>query len=201
MIILLSGPVYRWRDDGWHPIGNGPRFVYGGLLALWLAAVVARSVLIPGTISQDWAKSAGADKPTVQTSQEATTATTSKPSQPPQPEPAPAADGPNIRITGEETRYGQALVLTADDDAPFTMERLVFNGRENEKNCDLPKYGLSAESTDMSNEAASMQSAYGTQLPAKMKRGDRAVFFSGCGAVRTLDIYTDQGVKHMKAED
>jgi len=58
MVILLSGPVYRWRDHGWRPISNGARYTYGGLLALWLVAATARAVLQPGGISGEWARSA-----------------------------------------------------------------------------------------------------------------------------------------------
>jgi hypothetical protein len=46
MIILLTGDVYRWKEHAFHPIGKSSRYVYGGLLALWLAAVVARSIFM-----------------------------------------------------------------------------------------------------------------------------------------------------------
>ena len=98
----------------------------------------------------------------------------------------------DLEISTENTQYGQALILAAGE--PFTLQRIVFNGRAEEKNCDLPKYGLSAESTDTSNEGASIQSVYGTQLPKQLKTGDRAVFFSGCGQVMKFDLYTDRGV-------
>lgn len=186
---------------------NRPRWksvviICAGIFAL---AVLAKVILMPSSVSQDWAKTANPDQKAA------------APAKPPQSEapsggavkgdnyedaPAEPAKGgvPDIKVTTQETQYGPALVLTSNDDTPFTMQRVVFNGRENEKFCDLPKYQLDVHSTDMSNEAASMQSAYGSQLPVTMKRGDRAVFFSACGAPTRLDIYTDRGVKHMTGE-
>lgn len=203
MIMLLSGPVYRWRVEGWQPIGNGPRYVYGSLLALWLVAVAARVILVPGSVSQDFANSANPDKTPAtvpgKAIQSDTPAGGGMKADNYADSPAEVAKGPipDIKVTTEETRYGPALILTDNDDQPFTIKRVVFNGREREKFCDLPEYGLDVHSTDMSNEAASMQWAYGSQLPVQMKRGDRAVFFSACGAPTKLDIYTDKGTKHM----
>lgn len=63
MILLLTGDVYRWKDHGFRPIGKGARFVYGGLLALWQVALVAKAVLSPASIKEEWAKSADPDTP------------------------------------------------------------------------------------------------------------------------------------------
>jgi hypothetical protein len=49
MVLLLTGDVYRKRNGQFVPIGKSSRYVYGGLLALWLVAVVARSVVTDGS--------------------------------------------------------------------------------------------------------------------------------------------------------
>jgi len=76
MIALLSGNVYRKKNGIWHPIGNGPRYVYGGLLALWLVAAIARVAMQPGGLKQEWAKSADPDLPATQQQAAATAAST-----------------------------------------------------------------------------------------------------------------------------
>jgi hypothetical protein len=72
MIVLLTGDVYRWRQGSFRPIGNSARYIYGGLLILWLVAVVAKSVMSPDTVGQQWAKSADPDAPNSAAAQPAT---------------------------------------------------------------------------------------------------------------------------------
>jgi hypothetical protein len=54
LIILLTGPVYRKRAKDLQPISKAGRYIYAALLALWLAAIIAKAVLHPG----DWGDSA-----------------------------------------------------------------------------------------------------------------------------------------------
>ena len=71
LIILATGDVYKRTKDGSRaPIKKTTRYVFAGLLATWMAAVVVKAVVDPESISQRWAESAIADKtgqPTGQT--------------------------------------------------------------------------------------------------------------------------------------
>lgn len=204
MILALTGSLYRKRDGAWQPISDKARYIYGGLLVAWLVAATLKAFLQPGGVDEAWRHSADPALPVKSESadtanKEAAQAKASAPSptENVSPENTDVDDSPNIVLTSRETEYGPALVLTSNDDRTFTIKRVIFNGRKEEKNCDLPAYGISANSTDMSNTAASIQSAYGTQLPKQLKRGDGAIFFSGCGAVMEIAIHTDLGVLTM----
>jgi len=209
MVILLTGDVYKKRQGTWQPIKASSRYVYGGLLLLWLIAATVKAIVQPGGIAGMWARSENTNDVAAANASASSNGSRNvgNASTPPtkaevQAE-SPKEDNPpsqrhslNVQVATEQTQYGEAMILTAED--AFTLERIVFNGRAEEKNCDLPKYGISIESTDTSNEAASMQSAYGTQLPKELKVGDRAVFFLGCGALVKFDLYTDHGLWHFK---
>ncbi len=58
MIILLTGPVYRRKSDGYHPISNRTRHIYGGALVLWLVLVTLKGLLQPGGVQGEWERSA-----------------------------------------------------------------------------------------------------------------------------------------------
>lgn len=48
LLILLTGPVYKRAADGaFTPISNKSRYIYAGVLGLWLVAVVAKSIIAP----------------------------------------------------------------------------------------------------------------------------------------------------------
>lgn len=67
LLILASGPVYRWREGGWTPISNTNRLIYAGVLGVWLLAALGNAVLAPTPLKEEWAKSAGTAKPAEQT--------------------------------------------------------------------------------------------------------------------------------------
>lgn len=198
LIILATGDVYRWRDHGWHPISKGARYTYAALLGLWLAAAVVRFALLHNNPAQVASPNQQTEIPAGggvkaddyaaapdNTPRSATTA-------------AKQQKSLDVEVATQNTQYGEGLILTAGE--PFTLQRIVFNDRAEEKNCDLPKYGLSAESTDTSNQGASMQSVYGSQLPKELKTGDQVLFYSGCGRVVKFDLYTDRGVFQFKPD-
>jgi hypothetical protein len=95
---------------------------------------------------------------------------------------------------------GAMLSVTGDDDQPFTIQRIVFNGRPNEKGCDLPDSPV--DPSQMANTAeGELQALAGSKLPVSLKRGDTAAFFSVCGsAILSADIYTDRGAAHFTFE-
>lgn len=61
MVLLWTGPIYRKRPDGWRPISNKARYVYGSLLLLWLVAATLKAFLQPGGIQGEWERSAHPD--------------------------------------------------------------------------------------------------------------------------------------------
>lgn len=58
MILILSGPIYRRKVDGWQPISNRARYIYGGILVLWLVVATLKAFLQPGGIQGEWERSA-----------------------------------------------------------------------------------------------------------------------------------------------
>jgi len=200
MIILFTGEVYRRKEGVLSPISRSGRHVYAGLLALWLAALVGRAVILEkgGPTAQPATASSGpqADQVTASPPAQPDASSTSTPESQ-----SENNEGPTMRVSVDASAYGQKLVLLANDDNAFTIQRVVFNGRENETGCDLPKHAGDPQSTDLSNPGASMQTLTGTQLPARVRRGDEASFLSGCGAILSVDIYTDRGTSHLKIEN
>ena len=97
---------------------------------------------------------------------------------------------PNMRAEID----GNNLSIIADDDNPFTVQRVVLNGRENEKGCDSRVAVLQdAQNPDFPSST----------LPAALKRGRNIFFNTGgsCGEILSADIYTDRGVSHLKFGD
>ena len=54
MIILLTGNVYRRKEGAFQPIGKTARLIYGGILALWIAALVVRAIIDPAGTKRDF---------------------------------------------------------------------------------------------------------------------------------------------------
>jgi hypothetical protein len=87
-------------------------------------------------------------------------------------------DTPAIRaelITGQ---FGEFVQLVGDDSKPFTVQRVVINGRAGDPGCDSSKTNLGEPPL----------------LPATLKRGDISLYSGLCGRrVLTADIFTDRG--------
>jgi hypothetical protein len=81
------------------------------------------------------------------------------------------------------------MTITGDDDNAFIIQRVVINGRENERGCDFPKFAPDPNDADYRGA---------TPLPATLKRGDQAAFASICGEILSVDIYTDRGKSQFK---
>jgi hypothetical protein len=47
LAILASGEVYKKRKDGWVALTKGSRWTYAGFLAVWLFALVAKTIVQP----------------------------------------------------------------------------------------------------------------------------------------------------------
>jgi Short C-terminal domain len=209
LIILLTGDVYKKAGGTRTPIGNKARYIYASILGLWLAAAIIKAIIDPSELKMDTDKKTNVS-PSSQSASSANSASAPETNQAAAPAPAEkpeaasnnASESPTMLGKVEQTQNGQVFDLTADDDKPFTVLRLVFNGRENEPACDLPKFQLDPTvPANLANQAGTMQGAYGTHLPVTMKRGDQAVFFSGCGNILLVDIYTDRGTSEIKFDD
>jgi len=103
MIMLLTGPVYRRKPDGWQPISNRARFIYGGLLVLWLVVATLKAFLQPGGIQGEWERSA--DPALVKTTQDAPATTTA--------DPTPATAASSANSSGLPTCDNPEVIQTA----------------------------------------------------------------------------------------
>ena len=114
LLILASGPVYRWREGGWTPISNTSRLIYAGALGLWLLAALGNAVLSPTTLKEEWAKSAGTAKPADQTADTA-------------PPPGGGVKADNYQIEPDESSAPakQATTAPADQQQYFAQLRAI----------------------------------------------------------------------------
>jgi hypothetical protein len=195
LLILITGQVYkRAKDRSLVPIKGSSRFIYAGLLTLWLAAIIGKAIIDPISWQQEWRNNAPRSSsqssnvsPTDSVAPSTTASSTNS-----------EDSSPNIQISEGETQDGQTtLTITADDDNPFTIERLVYNDRAGEKPCYLPKFGA-VEGDE--NDGTNAPPTYGKRLPNTMKRGDQAMFFPRCGATMTVTVYTDRGSARYKIQ-
>lgn len=53
MILLFTGDIYRKKNGALQPLMTSSRMVYGGLLALWLVALVAKQIVSPTSFNQE----------------------------------------------------------------------------------------------------------------------------------------------------
>jgi len=203
LIILATGDVYRRAKGGsLTPIKRTTRRVYAGLLALWVIGLVVKAVIDPSSLNQEWANSAPAQStaesasPNKQVSVASRAPAVAPPQSPaivpapaPIPPPGPTAGAPNMQVQSSQTAIGKVMTVTGDDDSAFTIQRVIINGRQNEKGCDFPKFA--PEENDMDYQGA-------TPLPATLKRGEQAAFGTGCGEILSVDIYTDRGTSQFK---
>lgn len=79
MVILLTGPVFRKRADGWQPLTNGARYAFGGALVVWLVAAMLKGFLQPGGLQGEWERSANPSRPDQTATQTTTAAATEAP--------------------------------------------------------------------------------------------------------------------------
>ena len=118
LLILASGPVYRWREGGWTPISNTSRLIYAGALGVWLLAVIGNAVLSPTTLKEEWARSAGTAKPANQANQaEADTS--------PPPGGGVKADDYQIEPDESSAPAKQAATAPADQQQYFAQLRAI----------------------------------------------------------------------------
>ena len=104
MLVLLTGPVYRRKPDGYRPISNRARFIYGGALVLWLVIATLKAFLQPGGIQGEWERSA--DPALVKTTQNAPATSTAgaapTPSSSANSNGVPTCDNPEVIQTARE---------------------------------------------------------------------------------------------------
>jgi hypothetical protein len=193
MIVLLTGDVYRWKDHAFRPIGKAARYVYGGLLALWLSALVGEAVLSPSSIREQWARAEDPDiatntQPKPKTSPGGAVKTETASNEPSKPEPvATKTPDMNIEVGGQ---YND-VTITADDDVPFSIERVVLNDREGDDKCDFQPIAITDDMTPEEKLMANLR----TKLPTDdLRRGDSIKFGSSCGETLRVRVYTNHGV-------
>jgi hypothetical protein len=155
LIVMLTGPNYFRVKGGYSRWGKGLKSVFFILALGWFLINLALAI---GDASKE-------------------TASTS---------PAASESGdaaPHMRVEAVPLQIATAITVTSDDDQPFTMKRIVANGRAGEEGCD-----------------SVLKNNGNDPLPPQMlKRGDAAAFMSICGSsVLTADIYTDRGRSTFK---
>jgi hypothetical protein len=57
-LLIITGPIFRKRPEGWRPISNKARYIYGGALVAWLVAATIKAMMAPGGIEGEWERSA-----------------------------------------------------------------------------------------------------------------------------------------------
>jgi hypothetical protein len=98
-----------------------------------------------------------------------------------------ANDSPKMQVQSNGGVVSDVTV-TSDDDNPFTITRVVINGRDGEKGCDVTDKPSTVDSPS-------------TGLPATLKRGDQAVVYVACGKTLSVDVYTDRGSGSYKFDE
>ena len=104
--------------------------------------------------------------------------------------PSPSTDTtsnspPGMRVESEEGNAGNFLVkIIGDDDQPFTVRRVVVNGRAGEQGCDSEQKIPGSESEN--------------GFPATLKRGSMTFAAVACGALLSAEVYTDRGTASFK---
>lgn len=167
LILMWTGPSYYRTRGGYKTFGITAKVLLstGGifLIALGLGQMAAEDANSPLTASS----------PSLVDSQ--------APSKPSAPAPASAAP-PTMRVAVEPSRL--MIVITGDDDQPFTVQRVVSNGRVGERGCD---------STLKPNDNLE------PYTPTTLKRGDSTSVNYFCGdALLSADVYTDRGTASFK---
>lgn len=197
LLILATGTAYRRWESGWQPISHKARYIWLGALVCWLILATAKAVLSPGGIEQQWADSAdprlaSATKPKPTKAPEAKT-TTEPTEQQDRSEPTAEDSTPDMRIAvGGQYRD---ITITADDDAPFIIERVVLNNRDGDKMCDFGPVEITEDMTPNQKLQAELR----TQLPTKeMQRGDSIQFGSTCGQTLRVTVHTNRGVSEYQ---
>jgi hypothetical protein len=115
LLILATGEVYRKSNGVRVPIRRGTRLVYASLLGLWLAGLVIKTAMDPGSVTREWDQSAinykqaGVVAPPAATSQ-STPATQTASSSP------NVANAPNPPDTCDSTDAAD-LVKQAEEDS------------------------------------------------------------------------------------
>jgi hypothetical protein len=107
------------------------------------------------------------------------------------------SSGPNMRIEAQTMNgYSVALLVTSDDDSPFTVQRVVFNEREGEAGCDWA--GHTKPVSETPNAVYDGRSFVTTTL----KRGDSTSIPFACGSqLIKAEVYTDRGTKSVELGD
>lgn len=62
-LLIWTGPIFKRRPEGWQPISNKARYIYGSILVVWLIAATVKAFLQPGEIEGEWQGSADASLP------------------------------------------------------------------------------------------------------------------------------------------
>lgn len=193
LLILLTGKVYRWRDTGWAPISDRARWIYAGVLGLWLFAAIA-NLAISGKSAQETLRENQVNTSQSRNSSSEVPASQASPTAPQQSE---AKHGPSPDMSIEIRMSNGDIVITADDDEPFIIERVVLNNRDGDKLCD---FGPIEITDDMTNEQKFLASLR-TELPTKeLRRGDSIMFGSTCGRTLRVTIRTNRGVRDYRIE-
>jgi hypothetical protein len=202
LIILVTGDVYKKADGVRVPIGNKTRYIYASILGLWLAAAIIRSIMYP----DDWTTASNQKAPVASPSQSASSESpATNPAPPPRPQsannsnqPQQAANGPGMTVEMAPTEAPK-MIVTGDDDQPFTITRIIYNGRASQTGCDYPDFEPKLPQAYQALQDVVPESQ---RTPAKtLRRGEQAVYYPSCGKILSVEIQTDRGTSQYKFDN
>jgi len=99
------------------------------------------------------------------------------------------------------------MIVTGDDDQPFTIKRIIYNGRASETGCDYPDFAPKIPAELQAFPEAQLKSLQGIMpelegpFAKTLKRGQQATYYSSCGKILTVEIQTDRGTSRFTFEN
>ena len=98
--------------------------------------------------------------------------------------------GPKMQVeTTNRPGAFATVTITSNDADSFTVERVVLNGRDNQKGCDS---ALAPVPSDFMV----------VKLPAKLQRGDATSILADCGdKILIVSVHTDRGVSSFQMNE
>jgi hypothetical protein len=121
-------------------------------------------------------------------------------------QPDQAAAGPGMRVEVAPTEATR-MIVTGDDDQPFTINRIIYNGRASETGCDYPDFAPKIPAELQALPEAQLKALQGVMpelegpFAKTLKRGQQANYYSSCGKILTVEIQTDRGTSRFTFEN
>ena len=94
------------------------------------------------------------------------------------------------------------MTVTGDDDQPFTITRIIFNGRASEVGCDYPDYSPpNTPAKKLSSDPLTAIQQMQLPFASTFKRGEQQTYLPRCGKILSAEIHTDRGTVTYKFDN